>query len=183
MKVYTKKGDKGTTQLIGGTRVPKSSLRIEAYGTVDELNSYVGLLRDQQIESKHQERLLEIQDRLFTMGSLLAVDEKGSKMELPGLFESDVENLENWIDDMESGLEPMKSFVLPGGHASVSHTHIARCVCRRAERITVDLGQTAEIPPLLLRYLNRLSDYLFVLSRALTKELNATEIPWVPRMK
>ncbi|MCR9174238.1 MAG: cob(I)yrinic acid a,c-diamide adenosyltransferase [bacterium] len=183
MKVYTKKGDKGTTQLIGGTRVPKSSLRIEAYGTVDELNSYVGLLRDQQIESKHQERLLEIQDRLFTMGSLLAVDEKGTKMELPGLFDADVENLEKWIDDMEEGLEPMKSFVLPGGHVSVSHTHIARCVCRRAERITVDLSQTAEVAPLLIRYLNRLSDYLFVLSRALTKELNATEIPWVPRMK
>lgn len=183
MKVYTKKGDKGTTQLIGGTRVPKSSLRIEAYGTVDELNSYVGLLRDQNIDEKHQERLLEIQDRLFTMGSLLAVDENGTKMELPGLFEEDVENLEKWIDDMDSGLEPMKSFVLPGGHPSVSHTHIARCVCRRAERITVDLADTAEIDPLLLRYLNRLSDFLFVLSRALTKELNATEIPWVPRMK
>ncbi|PWL28283.1 MAG: cob(I)yrinic acid a,c-diamide adenosyltransferase [Fluviicola sp. XM-24bin1] len=183
MKVYTKKGDKGTTQLIGGTRVPKSSLRIEAYGTVDELNSYVGLLRDQEIQAKHKDRLLEIQDRLFTMGSLLAVDENGTKMELPTLFETDVENLEQWIDDMESGLEPMKSFVLPGGHPSVSHTHIARCVCRRAERITVDLSATAEIDPLLLRYLNRLSDYLFVLSRALTKELNAEEIPWVPRMK
>lgn len=182
MKVYTKKGDKGTTQLIGGTRVPKSSLRIEAYGTVDELNSYVGLLRDQDIDDKHKERLLETQDRLFTMGSLLAVDENGTKMELPGLFESDVENLEKWIDDMESGLEPMKSFVLPGGHPSVSNTHIARCICRRAERITVDLANTAEIDPLLLRYLNRLSDYLFVLSRALTKELNAIEIPWKPRM-
>ena len=183
MKVYTKKGDKGTTQLIGGTRVPKSSLRIEAYGTVDELNSYVGLLRDQEIQAKHKDRLLEIQDRLFTMGSLLAVDESGTKMELPTLLETDVKNLEQWIDDMESGLEPMKSFVLPGGHPSVSHTHIARCVCRRAERITVDLSATAEIDPLLLRYLNRLSDYLFVLSRALTKELNAEEIPWVPRMK
>lgn len=182
MKVYTKKGDKGTTQLIGGTRVPKSSLRIEAYGTVDELNSYIGLLRDQDVSEKHKERLLETQDRLFTMGSLLAVDEEGTKMELPGLFEADVENIEHWIDDMESGLEPMKSFVLPGGHPSVSHTHIARCVCRRAERITVDLAQSSEIDPLLLRYLNRLSDYLFVLSRALTVELNATEIPWKPRM-
>lgn len=182
MKVYTKKGDKGTTQLIGGTRVPKSSLRIEAYGTVDELNSYVGLLRDQEIDTKHQERLLETQDRLFTMGSLLAVDDKGTKMELPGLFEADVENLEGWIDEMEAGLEPMTSFVLPGGHQTVSHTHIARCVCRRAERITVDLANVSEIDPLLLRYLNRLSDYLFVLSRALTKELNATEIPWKPRM-
>ncbi len=133
MKVYTKKGDKGTTQLIGGARVPKSSLRIEAYGTVDELNSYVGLLRDQDIAEKHKERLLETQDRLFTMGSLLAVDENGTKMELPGLFESDVESIEGWIDDMESDLEPMTSFVLPGGHPSVSHTHIARCVCRRAE--------------------------------------------------
>lgn len=183
MKVYTKKGDKGTTQLIGGTRVPKSSLRIEAYGTVDELNSYVGLLRDQEIEAKHQERLLEIQDRLFTMGSLLAVDENGTKMQLPGLFDGDVENIENWIDDMEAGLEPMKSFILPGGHPSVSHTHIARCICRRAERIAVDLSNTTEVDPLLLCYLNRLSDYLFVLSRALTKELNAKEIPWVPRMK
>ncbi|GAB5417926.1 MAG: cob(I)yrinic acid a,c-diamide adenosyltransferase [Crocinitomicaceae bacterium] len=182
MKVYTKKGDKGTTQLIGGARVPKSSLRIEAYGTVDELNSYVGLLRDQDIAEKHKERLLETQDRLFTMGSLLAVDENGTKMELPGLFESDVENIEGWIDDMESGLEPMKSFVLPGGHPSVSHAHIARCVCRRAERIAVNLSLQAEVDPLLLRYLNRLSDYLFVLSRALTKELNATEIPWKPRM-
>lgn len=183
MKVYTKKGDKGTTQLIGGTRVPKSSLRIEAYGTVDELNSHVGMIRDQDINSTHQERLLEIQDRLFTMGSLLAVDEKGTKMQLPGLFEKDVENLENWIDAMEANLEPMKSFVLPGGHTTVSHTHIARCVCRRAERITVDLANTTDIDPLLLTYLNRLSDYLFVLSRALTKELNAIEIPWKPRIE
>ena len=182
MKVYTKKGDKGTTQLIGGTRVPKSSLRIEAYGTVDELNSYIGLLRDQQIDQKHIVQLLEIQDRLFTMGSLLAVDKKGTKMELPKLHESDVTNLEEWIDDLESNLEPMTSFVLPGGNVSVSHTHIARCVCRRAERITVDLSNDADIDPLLLTYLNRLSDYLFVLSRSLTKELNATEIPWKPRM-
>jgi len=182
MKVYTKKGDKGTTQLIGGTRVPKSSLRIEAYGTVDELNSHIGMIRDQEIQDNHKQRLLEIQDRLFTMGSLLAVDESGTKMQLPILYAKDVENLENWIDDMEENLEPMKSFVLPGGHTAVSHTHIARCVCRRAERITVDLADTAEIDPLLLTYLNRLSDYLFVLSRALTKELNANEIPWVPRM-
>ena len=182
MKVYTKKGDKGTTQLIGGSRVPKSSLRIEAYGTVDELNSYVGLLRDQDIDDKHKQRLLETQDRLFTLGSLLAVDEEGTKMQLPGLFEKDVENIEQWIDDMESGLDPMTSFILPGGHQSVSHTHVARCICRRAERITVDLSSTSEIDPLALRYLNRLSDYLFVLSRALTKELNAVEIPWKPRM-
>lgn len=181
MKVYTKKGDNGTTQLIGGTRVPKSSLRIEAYGTVDELNSYIGLIRDQEIHADHIERLLEIQDRLFTMGSLLAVDENGTKMALPKLVSEDVTLVESWIDTMENGLEPMKSFVLPGGHTTVSYAHIARCVCRRAERIVVDLEATAEIDPVILQYLNRLSDYLFVLSRALTKELNATEIPWKPR--
>lgn len=182
MKVYTKKGDKGTTQLIGGSRVPKSSMQIEAYGTVDELNSYIGLIRDQKIDQKHIDRLLEIQDRLFTMGSLLAVDQSGTKMQLPQLNEADVENLEKWIDDMEEGLEPMKSFVLPGGNSTVSYTHIARCVCRRVERITVDLSASIEVDSVILRYLNRLSDYLFVLSRALTKELNATEIPWKPRM-
>lgn len=182
MKVYTKKGDSGTTQLIGGTRVPKSSLRIEGYGTVDELNSYIGLIRDQEVGDVFREQLLEIQDRLFTMGSLLAVDDSGTKMKLPGLFDADVENLEKWIDAMEEGLEPMKSFVLPGGHTTVSFAHIARCVCRRAERIVVDLGATAELDPILLRYLNRLSDYLFVLSRALTVQLNAVEIPWKPRM-
>lgn len=182
MKIYTKKGDQGTTQLIGGTRVPKSSLRIEAYGTVDELNSHIGMIRDQKIAPIHIDRLLEIQDRLFTMGSLLAVDENGAKMKLPPLFQRDVEQLEQWIDSMEEGLEPMKSFVLPGGHTTVSHAHIARCVCRRAERITVDLSATTEINPLLIQYLNRLSDFLFVLSRALTKELNAKEIPWKPRM-
>lgn len=182
MKVYTKKGDKGTTQLIGGTRVPKSSLQIEAYGTVDELNSYVGLIRDQEIEQFHIDRLLEIQDRLFTLGSLLAVDETGTKMQLPELIEEDVTNLENWIDDMDSRLEPMKNFVLPGGDTRVSYTHIARCVCRRVERLVVDLESTIEVDPLILTYLNRLSDYLFILGRALTKELNATEIPWKPRV-
>jgi cob(I)alamin adenosyltransferase len=181
MKVYTKKGDSGTTQLIGGTRVPKSSLRIEAYGTVDELNSYIGLIRDQEISPKTVEQLLFIQDRLFTMGSLLASSPEGSKMELPQLNNSDVEELEKWIDEMDTTLEPMKSFVLPGGHTTVSFCHIARCVCRRAERISVDLDQDTQLDPVILRYLNRLSDYLFVLSRKLTADLNANEIPWVPR--
>lgn len=181
MKVYTKKGDTGTTQLIGGTRVPKSSLKIEAYGTVDELNSYIGLLRDQNIEEIRVQELLEIQDRLFTIGSLLAAT-VDSKMQLPSINESDVEFLENAIDVMESFLEPMKSFVLPGGHTTVSHTHIARCVCRRAERIVVDLNQIEEVSPIVLKYLNRLSDYLFVLSRKLTKDLGASEIPWKPRL-
>lgn len=181
MKVYTKKGDTGTTQLIGGTRVPKSSMRIEAYGTVDELNSYIGLIRDQTISETQTEQLLEIQDRLFTMGSLLATDPKGTKMELPQLIESDVENLENWIDQMEETLEPMKSFVLPGGHSTVSFCHITRCVCRRAERIVVDLSQNEKIDAIILTYLNRLSDYLFVLSRKLSLDLSAKEITWKPR--
>jgi cob(I)alamin adenosyltransferase len=182
MKVYTKKGDQGTTQLIGGTRVPKSSLRIEAYGTVDELNSYIGLIRDQEINEDIITQLLEIQDRLFTMGSQLAADPEASKMKLPEIIEGDVTNLENWIDQMDAQLEPMKSFVLPGGHTTVSFCHVARCVCRRAERISVDLNAHKPIDPILLTYLNRLSDYLFVLSRKLSKDLNASEHPWVARM-
>ncbi|MFT6503475.1 MAG: cob(I)alamin adenosyltransferase [Crocinitomicaceae bacterium] len=182
MKVYTKKGDSGTTQLIGGTRVVKSSMRIEAYGTVDELNSYLGLIRDQSVTETQEEQLLEIQDRLFTMGSLLATDPKGTKMKLPQLQDSDIENLENWIDEMEETLEPMTSFVLPGGHTTVSFCHIARCVCRRAERIVVDLNENEKIEPIILTYLNRLSDYMFVLSRKLTLDLKANEIPWKPRM-
>ena len=182
MKVYTKKGDSGTTQLIGGTRVVKSSMRIEAYGTVDELNSYLGLIRDQAVKESQAEQLLEIQDRLFTMGSLLATDPKGTKMKLPQLQDSDIESLESWIDEMEETLEPMTSFVLPGGHTAVSFCHIARCVCRRAERIVVDLNENEKIEPIILTYLNRLSDYMFVLSRKLTLDLKANEIPWKPRM-
>lgn len=182
MKVYTKKGDSGTTQLIGGTRVVKSSMRIEAYGTVDELNSYLGLIRDQSVTKTQEEQLLEIQDRLFTMGSLLATDPKGTKMKLPQLKDSDIENLENWIDEMEETLEPMTSFVLPGGHTTVSFCHIARCVCRRAERIVVDLNENEKIDSIILTYLNRLSDYMFVMSRKLSLDLKANEIPWKPRM-
>lgn len=182
MKIYTKKGDLGTTQLIGGTRVPKSSLRIEAYGTVDELNSYIGLIRDQEISQTFVEQLLEIQDRLFTMGSQLAVDPEASNMKLPEIFEKDVELLEEWIDEMDSTLEPMRSFVLPGGHTTVSFCHLARCVCRRAERISVDLNAHQALDPIILTYLNRLSDYLFVLSRKLSSDLGAAEHPWVARM-
>ncbi|OFZ53823.1 MAG: ATP:cob(I)alamin adenosyltransferase [Bacteroidetes bacterium RIFCSPHIGHO2_02_FULL_44_7] len=182
MKVYTKKGDTGTTQLIGGTRVLKSSLRIEAYGTIDELNSWIGLIRDQEIALLHQTQLLEIQDRLFTLGALLAADPERSKMELPPLIESDIVYLEDAIDAMEEQLEPMRNFVLPGGHSTVSYTHIARCVCRRAERIITDLDQHSPVAPVILAYTNRLSDYLFVLSRKLTLDLKAAEQPWKPRM-
>lgn len=182
MKVYTKKGDKGTTQLIGGTRVPKNTLRIEAYGTVDELNSYIGLIRDQKIDKVYITQLLEIQDRLFTLGALLARDPEKQKMKLPELIESDITNLETWIDTMEEKLEPMTSFVLPGGHTTVSYTHIARCVCRRCERIITELSESSEVSEIIMAYMNRLSDYLFVLSRKLTLDLGAIEQPWSPRM-
>lgn len=182
MKVYTKKGDQGTTGLIGGTRILKSSLRIEAYGTVDELNSHVGLLRDLSGDEKLITQLLEIQDRLFTLGSHLAADPVKSKMKLPEIALEDVENLEKWMDEMDEQLEPMRFFVLPGGHPTVSHCHIARCVCRRAERIVVDLNQSELVEAVIMKYLNRLSDYIFVLSRKLTKDLNADEKPWVPRV-
>jgi len=182
MKVYTKKGDKGTTQLIGGTRVPKNTLRIEAYGTIDELNSYIGLIRDQKIDSEYVTQLLEIQDRLFTLGALLARDPEKQKMTLPELIESDITNLENWIDTMEEKLEPMTSFVLPGGHTTVSYAHIARCVCRRSERVITELNESSVVSEIVMAYVNRLSDYLFVLSRKLTLDLNATEQPWKPRM-
>jgi len=182
MKVYTKKGDKGTTQLIGGTRVPKNALRIETYGTIDELNSFIGLIRDQDISPKYIDQLIETQDRLFTLGSLLAADPEKSTMKLPELQEVDITNLENWIDEMETVLDPMTNFILPGGHTTVSYTHIARCICRRSERVITELSLTNVVSPLILAYVNRLSDYLFVLGRKLTKDLNAKEQPWKPRM-
>ena len=181
MKIYTKKGDSGKTSLIGGTRVPKHHLRIESYGTVDELNSYIGLIRDQDISAQDIEALLEIQDRLFTIGSHLATDPGKSKMVLPELLEADITFLENEIDRMDDLLEEMRSFVLPGGHTAVSYSHIARCVCRRAERITVQLAEESEVDEKIISYLNRLSDYLFTLSRKLTKDLKAKEIAWVPK--
>jgi cob(I)alamin adenosyltransferase len=181
-KIYTKTGDKGQTSLIGGTRVPKHHIRIEAYGTVDELNSYIGLIRDQHIDEHSTEILLEIQDRLFTIGSSLASDPEKSKMKIPDLKEEDVILLENEMDKMDEVLPEMKSFVLPGGHTTVSYCHIARCVCRRAERLTIHLSESDFVATLVIKYLNRLSDYLFVLSRKLSQDLNAKEIPWKPRM-
>jgi cob(I)alamin adenosyltransferase len=182
MKIYTKKGDSGTTGLIGGTRILKSSLRIEAYGTVDELNSSIGLVRDQNIDDQYKVQLIEIQDRLFTIGSSLASDPEKSNMKIPDLLEVDVKNLEDWMDEMEEALPEMKSFVLPGGHTTVSFTHLARCVCRRAERIVIDLKQHEFVAELVSAYLNRLSAYLFVLSRKLAQDLGAIEQPWKPRM-
>ena len=181
MKIYTKKGDEGQTSLIGGTRVSKSVRRIDAYGTVDELNSYVGWVRDLTESEEIARILIEIQDRLFTIGSHLASTPGKSKMVLPELTEKDVLFLEEKIDRMNEKLPEMKSFVLPGGHPTVSCCHVARCVCRRAERIVVSLTETSEVEPLILKYLNRLSDYLFVLARLLAQNLNAKEIPWKAR--
>ena len=182
MKIYTKTGDKGQTSLIGGTRVPKHHLRIEAYGTVDELNSWIGLIRDQQIDDHSITSLIEIQDRLFTIGSLLAEDPEGSRMELPVLQEDDVAFLEREIDRMEEAMPALRSFILPGGHPVVSYTHLARCVCRRCERVVTHLSENSSVDQKILVYLNRLSDYLFVLGRFLGQSLNVAETPWFPRM-
>ncbi len=178
MKIYTKKGDEGMTSLIGGTRVSKASLRIDTYGTVDELNSYIGWVRDLAGEIANKNLLIDIQDRLFTIGSHLAADPEASRMKLPELREENITELEKAMDEMESQLPEMKSFVLPGGHQAVSCTHVARCVCRRAERLAVHLNSDSPVNPLIIKYLNRLSDYLFVLSRFLTMKLGAEETPW-----
>jgi len=182
MKIYTKTGDNGTTALFGGKRVSKADLRIDTYGTVDELNSYMGLIRDQEVNSKRKNSLVEIQDRLFTIGSILATEPGNTKVKVPALSESDVIYLENEIDTMEEKLPPMKSFVLPGGHPSVSFCHVARTVCRRAERLVIALDAHEKTDKLIIKYLNRLSDYLFVLSRKMTAELKTEETPWKPRM-
>jgi cob(I)alamin adenosyltransferase len=188
MKVYTKTGDTGTTALFGGTRVPKDHARIESYGTVDELNSFIGLIRDQEINQHFKDILIEIQDRLFTVGAILAtppekeVLKNGQKrLQNLGIIESDIELLEKEIDTMEDSLPQMTHFVLPGGHTTVSYCHIARCVCRRAERLAVHLSHNEPVADIAIKYLNRLSDYLFVLARKLSKELNADEVKWIPR--
>jgi|SRR5690606_6057246 len=188
MKVYTKTGDKGTTALFGGTRVPKDHIRIESYGTIDELNSHIGLIRDQQIDLHYKQVLIQIQDRLFTAGAILATPpEKETlkngqpRLNIPLLREGDIEFLEKEIDEMESALPPMTHFVLPGGHTTVSYCHIARCVCRRAERLAVHLSHNEAIDPHVVKYLNRLSDYLFVLARKLSADLQADEVQWIPQ--
>jgi cob(I)alamin adenosyltransferase len=188
MKVYTKTGDTGTTALFGGTRVSKHHIRIESYGTVDELNSHIGLIRDQEINSHYKDVLIEIQDRLFTVGAILATPpeketlKSGEKrLQNLGIKESDIEFLEQEIDKMEESLPQMTHFVLPGGHTTVSYCHIARCVCRRAERLAVHLNDIEPTDELVIKYLNRLSDYLFVLARKLSLDLRAEEVQWIPR--
>lgn len=183
-KIYTKTGDKGTTSLIGGVRVPKNHIRIESYGTVDELNSYVGMINDTANDVLVGEWLREIQDRLFTIGSVLATNpDKEVKMKLPDLHENDVIWLEQKIDEMNETLPEMRSFILPGGGIAASNAHIARCVCRRAERICVAMQQENEpVPELIIQYLNRLSDFLFVLARYIAHKNGAEDIPWRARI-
>jgi cob(I)alamin adenosyltransferase len=182
MKIYTKTGDKGETSLIGGTRVPKHHIRIESYGTVDELNSWIGLINDQDIDQESKTILSEIQDRLFTIGSSLASDPEKSKMKIPDLHLSDIELLENQIDKMNEVLPEMRHFILPGGHTTISYCHLARCVCRRAERNVIHLHESEYVNEMVIVYLNRLSDYLFVLARFIAHQMNVTEIAWKARM-
>jgi cob(I)alamin adenosyltransferase len=188
MKVYTKTGDTGTTALFGGTRVSKHNIRIESYGTVDELNSHIGLIRDQEINTLYKNVLIEVQDRLFTVGAILATPPEKEilkngqpRLQKLGITETDIEFLENEIDTMEESLPPMTHFVLPGGHTTVSCCHIARCVCRRAERLAVHLNELEPTDEYVIKYLNRLSDYLFVLARKLSFDLKADEVKWIPR--
>jgi len=181
LKIYTKTGDTGQTALIGGTRVLKSHSRVSAYGTVDELNSWIGLLRDQAvIQPSEKVVILLIQDRLFIMGSLLAADPEKSRMKLPELTIDDVLILETEIDRMDALLPQLKNFILPGGHQSVSFCHLARCICRRAEREVVSLSTETLVDPMIIIYLNRLSDFLFTLARYWSMVAGAEEIPWIP---
>ncbi len=190
MKIYTKTGDNGTTALFGGTRVPKHHIRIESYGTIDELNSWLGLIRDQQISENSKKELMEIQDKLFTVGAILAMDPEKAllkngkeRLNIPKINALDIEFLEKAIDIMDAALPQMTHFILPGGHTTVSYCHIARTVCRRAERIAVLLHQNAPFDEVVLSYMNRLSDYLFVLARKLSKDIQAEEIKWIPEKK
>ena len=188
MKIYTKTGDTGTTALFGGTRVPKHHIRIESYGTVDELNSHIGLIRDQDINQLYKNVLIEVQDRLFTVGAILATPPEKEilkngqpRLNINRISDSDILFLENEIDTMDASLPQMTHFVLPGGHTTVSYCHIARCVCRRAERLVVHLHELEPTDEEVIKYLNRLSDYLFVLARKLSYELEAEEVKWIPK--
>ncbi|CAG5085596.1 cob(I)yrinic acid a,c-diamide adenosyltransferase [Parvicella tangerina] len=181
MKVYTKTGDTGETSLFGGKRVKKYNVRIEAYGTSDELNSWIGLIISQSIHEDHKSLLIEVQDRIFTLGAQLAADPDKPKLKMPRIKQEDILLLEERIDKMDEDLPEMTKFTLPGGNTIVSYCHLARCVCRRCERRVIELADQAEVEPLVIQYLNRLSDYLFVLGRKLAQETNASEVFWEPK--
>lgn len=188
MKVYTKTGDQGTTTLFGGTRVPKHHIRIDSYGTVDELNSHIGLIRDQDINPHYKDVLIDIQDKLFTVGAILATDPEKAilkngkeRLNIPKISDENILYLEQEMDAMDAELPQMTHFVLPGGHQTVSFCHITRCVCRRAERLATALNDIEPFESNTLKYLNRLSDYLFVLARKLSQDLQAEEVKWIPQ--
>lgn len=182
MKIYTKTGDTGKTSLVGGTRISKGNLKIESYGTVDELNSWIGVLRDLPVNESRKDIFKEVQDRLFTIGADLASESEIVKQKkVPDLFDTDVELLEKAMDEMNEEIPPLRAFVLPGGDIAVSYAHVARTVCRRAERNIIRLAEVEDVNELVIRYLNRLSDYLFVVSRKITQELGTEEVAWKPR--
>ena len=190
MKIYTKTGDDGTTSLFGGTRVPKHHIRINSYGTLDELNSWLGMLRDQGLDEHDSEFLIKIQNNLFTLGAILATDPEKTKLKsgkdrlnIPLIQQEDISQLEAEMDQINESLAPMTHFILPGGHPMVSTCHIARTVCRRAERMTSILHENEPVDDIVLSYLNRLSDYLFVLARKLTSQLQVKEVKWIPAKK
>ena len=178
MKIYTKKGDKGKTQLLGGSMVDKNHIKLECYGTIDELNSFIGNIYDQEINTAHKEILFKIQNQLFNLGSIISFDGGKDKIRLPNITTQNIKMLEKAIDKMEEGLPMLRNFILPSGHPTASKCHIARTVCRRAERNLVALSQEEEINTLHIQYINRLSDYLFVLARAILKENDIPEIEW-----
>lgn len=182
MKIYTKTGDKGKTSLIGGTRVSKHHQRIEAYGTIDELMAHIALLYDLVTDAGLKKSLIEIQDRLMTCSSILATDCEDGGLKLPEIIADDITFLENQIDTYENELEPLRSFILPGGHIAASQCHVARTVCRRAERIIIKVAEDLYVPDNVVQYMNRLSDYLFVVSRKIIKDFNINEIRWHPRL-
>ena len=179
-KIYTRTGDEGLTSLIGGRRVPKYHERIEAYGTVDELCAFTGLIRDQDIDQSTRQFLIRIQEQLFKLEALLADDTQSNSRKLPVITDEEITALEDAIDEMNKHLAPLNSFILPGGHVAVSYTHVARTICRRAERTTLKLSPENKVDPMCCKYLNRLSDYFFVLARKLSKDFDAEEIPWIP---
>ena len=180
MKIYTKGGDKGSTSLWGGKRVSKASLRIESYGTIDELNVHIGFIRDISTNPEHILLLEQIQNQLFTFGSHLAADPDKQDIKLPIIHPDKVVALEEAIDIMEQSLPTLTSFILPGGHQHVSFCHLGRVVCRRAERLVISLNQESEVNPNIIIYLNRLSDFLFVLGRVIAQSVGAKELPWKP---
>jgi len=181
MKIYTKTGDKATTALFTGKRVSKHHIRIESYGTIDELNSFLGLIRDQKIDTNSRQVLTTIQNKLFTVGAILATEpKKDNRLKIPRIDSEDIEFLENEMDKMNESLPEMTHFILPGGHVTVSYCHISRTVCRRAERMISYLHENEPVPDNVLAYINRLSDYLFVLARKLSKDLQAEEVKWIP---